>query len=215
VTAVVLCLLAKAPAPGAVKTRLCPPLSAERAAALTSAFIADTWRALGRVAGARRVLVYTGDRRRFPPALAGAEAWPQCAGDLGARIEHAARRALTVASRVVVVGGDAPALPPALVERAAASLASSDAVLGPALDGGYYLIGLQRCEPGLLAELPWSAETTLAASRARLHARGYRVVELPPWFDVDDGAGLALLELALRARWIDAPATRAALGERA
>ena len=79
-----------------------------------------------------------------------------------------------------------PALPVQLVRLASERLDRADAVLGPAVDGGYYLIGLRRCEPGLLGGLPWSQPSTFAATRARLVARGYTVAEIPAWFDVDD-----------------------------
>lgn len=208
-TAVV--VMAKAPVPGRVKTRLCPPLSPDRAARLASAFAVDTWASAVRVAGPLARLAYAGPRQRFAPPLRDAAGFAQVGGDLGARIEHAARAGLALADRAVVIGTDAPGLPPALIAAAAAELAACDAVLGPAVDGGYYLIGLRRCEPGLLADLPWSAPDTLRATERRLRARGFRVARLPVWFDVDDAAGLALLRAAIAAGAVDAPATKSAL----
>ena len=205
------CMMAKAPVAGRVKTRLCPPLSADDAARLSAAFALDTWRAAGAVGDAVPLLAWAGERSDFPPPLCSADGFAQAGADLGARIEHAARRGLQQRDRVVIIGSDAPALPPALVRRAATALDDADAVLGPALDGGYYLIGLRRCEPGLLGELPWSEPGTFAATRARLRERGYTVATLPVWFDVDDAGSLALLRLALRAGVIDAPATAAAM----
>jgi rSAM/selenodomain-associated transferase 1 len=204
-------MMAKAPVPGLVKTRLCPPLSDEQAAALSAAFALDTWRAVASVSGVDPLLVYAGDREAFPLALRGVVGFEQAGEDLGARIENAARIGLDRAARAIVIGSDAPALPGELLRLASARLQDSDAVLGPALDGGYYLIGLRRCEPDLLAGLPWSETDTFTATRDRLVDRGYAVAVLPAWFDVDDRAGLSLLRLALRAGAIDAPATAAAV----
>lgn len=206
-----ICMMAKAPVAGLVKTRLCPPLSGDQAATLSAAFALDTWRAVASVGGFDPLLFYAGDREAFPLPLRGVVGFEQAGEDLGARIENAARIGLDRAARAIVIGSDAPALPGALLRLAAGLLEESDAVLGPALDGGYYLIGLRRCEPDLLAGLPWSERNTFAATRDRLIERGYAVAELPAWFDVDDGAGLSLLRLALRAGALDAPATAAAV----
>jgi len=205
------CMMAKAPVAGLVKTRLCPPLTPDQARELSAAFVADTWRVLSAERGFDALLAYAGGREAFPPALRVARGFAQEGGDLGARIEQAARRGLEGSDRVIVIGSDAPALPAALLQLAAARLERADAVLGPAVDGGYYLLGLRRCELGLLAGLPWSESNTRAATRDRLVERGYSVAELPAWFDVDDGAGLRLLRLALRAGVLDAPATAAAV----
>lgn len=203
-------MMAKAPVPGRVKTRL--GLPGDRAARLARAFIDDTWRALARVSGVDRALAYAGDAGDLPPSVAGARRWAQCAGDLGARIEDVLRRGLASADRVIAVGSDAPGLPPALLARAFAALADHDAVIGPACDGGYVLLGATRCEPGLLADLPWSQPDTGRATRARLGGRGYRTAVLPTWFDVDDAGDLARLRAAIAAGWISAPASREVIG---
>jgi glycosyltransferase A (GT-A) superfamily protein (DUF2064 family) len=102
-------------------------------------------------------------------------------------------------------------MPPRVLDEAATLLRSHDAVLGPAEDGGYTLIGLSRCEPGLLAGLPWSTDQTLAATRARLLDRGYTVALAPRWFDVDRQEDLDRLATLLRSDEITAPATHKAL----
>lgn len=207
------CIMAKVPETGRVKTRLCPPLKPEQAAALARAFLSDTWAELQRLQKVRAVLCYAGDVALLPAELNIAEddLWPQPVGDLGARMEYALARGLAQASRVALIGSDAPALPAMLIARALDSLSEADAVLGPSLDGGYYLLATRRHESGLLANLPWSAPNTLRATYQRLRRRGYRVARLPVWFDVDDRASLTLLQTCLRANLVCAPATALAL----
>lgn len=204
-----ICMMAKAPEPGRVKTRL--GLEPADAAAIATAFIEDTWRAIGTVTGAERALAFAGDESALPACLAGAPRWAQRGADLGARIEHTIAEGLGRADRIIVVGSDAPGLPPMLLAGARAMLESHDAVLGPAIDGGYYLIGMRRCEPELFDALPWSQPTTRAATIERLAQRGYSLALLPAWFDVDDRTGMGLLHHAIAAALIDAPSTARAL----
>ncbi len=209
------CMMAKAPEPGQVKTRLCPPLSADQAARLSAAFIADTWRMLASLPAGDTIatIALAGDPRHLPIAVRKAETWSQASGDLGARIEQVIATGLERADRVIVIGSDAPALPSSLVREAGRALSESDAVMGPALDGGYYLLGMRRCEPGLFSALPWSAPHTRAATIERLEERGYTVAHLPSWFDVDDADGLSRLRRLLADPTIEAPATRRLLPE--
>ena len=200
-----LVILAKRPAAGRVKTRLCPPLLPQQAAQLAEAFIIDTCSSLGEVQGCERILCL--DQPWTASSIATIDLWQQVDGDLGQRIEDVVMRGLQRASVVLVVGTDAPGLPPPLFEHAIALLQSSDAVLGPAVDGGYYLIGFTRFEPGLLAGLPWSTPHTLSSTLQRLRSRSYRVQELPCWFDVDDAADLKKLRMMLKRGAICAPAT--------
>ncbi len=206
-------MMAKAPVPGRVKTHLCPPLSSNQAARLARAFAADSWAVVAELAPVRRVLVIDGDPGCLPTISDDTETWAQTGGDLGARMEAAARRALATASAVVLIGTDAPGLPPALLQRAFALLRTHDAVVGPAADGGYYLLGLSSAPDGLLAELPWSSPRTRQATVARLRERNLSVVELAPWFDVDDAADLRLLRLAIGAGFVAAPATARVLAD--
>lgn len=208
----VICVMAKVPVVGRVKTRLCPPLTPAQATDMARALLCDTW-AVTRMARARAVLSYAGEPAHLPAALTvpAVDMWPQAPGDLGARMEATALRALRSAGRVALIGCDAPGLSPQLFDRALAMLSEFDAVLGPALDGGYYLFGVRRCEPGLLADLPWSAPDTLRATYRRLRRCGYSVALLPAWFDVDDQADLALLRAGFAAGLLRAPATERVL----
>lgn len=207
----VVCVMAKAPVAGQVKTRLVPPLRPAQAAALAAAMLADTWAAAAALAGARTLLARAGDPARFPPELGGVDAIDQRGADLGARIEQSMGAALERGAPALVIGADVPGLPVSHLEAAAAALAGADAVLGPSADGGYYLIGARRWRPGLLEDLPWSAPDTRAATRARLESAGWTVAAAPAFDDVDDPGDLAALRRRLDAGELVAPATEAAL----
>lgn len=181
----VLCVFAKPPRPGKVKTRLAARLGPERAAELAQAFFADTWASIAGLEWAKPVLATTaGDFSDFGIS-ADAEVWLQGEGDLGCRIERILQRGLEQAPFVIAIGADSPGLPPRLVEHARSALTRADAVLGPAEDGGFYLVGVRRCPPGLFDHLPWSSDRTFACTRARIESQGLSSSVLESWFDVD------------------------------
>lgn len=202
-----ICVFAKPPVPGQVKTRLAARLGDASAAALAGAFLADTWQLATSFIWARAILATTdatwGDRE----LLGQAEIWLQGEGDLGERMERIARAALARAEYVILIGADSPGLPPRLLEQARSALTQVDAVLGPSDDGGFYLLGLRRCPDGLLRELPWSAPTTLAATRARLEACGLWTGTTDGWFDVDLPEDLERLQSYLDQDLVRAPHT--------
>ena len=207
-----LCIFVKAPQAGAVKTRLATTIGAARAAELAEAFFWDTLALAERLASAHVVVALSGDDRLLPTLRGRVDLWPQGDGDLGDRLERNLRRALTQSARAVVVGTDSPGLPVEYLTRALAALETHDAVLGPADDGGFYLIGTKACPHGLLAGLPWSADGTREKTLARLEGRGMTVGLLQPWFDVDHATDLARLRSMLGARIIAAPLTSRVLG---
>jgi len=188
-------IVAKAPRAGAVKTRLVPPLTPEQAAAVARLLLEETI-------------------RRFPPAVPAAwslfldgtpEPWlrelctsrgvvlrDQGEGDLGARLTRAFRRMHEEgARRALAIGTDSPTLDPSWIARALAALDTADAVIGPARDGGYYLVGMRPGCDALLRDIPWSTTEVAAATRRRAAAQGYLIAELPEWYDVDDRESLA------------------------
>ncbi len=198
------CVFAKPSRPGLVKTRLEPKVGAEAAARLARAFLQDTWNAVGALPWARRILATTEIDAQAP---AGGEIWLQGQGDLGQRLARVLRRALRTNGHAIALGADSPGLPPALLEQARVQLCSRDAVLGPCADGGFYLIGLARCPPGLLGNLKWSASDTFERTRARLERRGLSTAILPEWFDVDRPRDLARLSRLIARGAVKAPKT--------
>jgi len=202
------CVFAKAPRPGVVKTRLAEAIGADQAAELATAFLADTWAAVARLPWARPIAALDAASAPGLPATTGrAEIWLQGRGDLGARIERVLRRALRALPFAIALGADTPGLPRRLLERARAELRRSDAVLGPARDGGFYLLGLRRCPPGLLRGLTWSRADTFERTRDRLQERGLTVSLLPGWFDIDRPADLTRMRALLDAGEIRAAST--------
>ncbi|MDP9149342.1 MAG: TIGR04282 family arsenosugar biosynthesis glycosyltransferase [Myxococcota bacterium] len=203
-----ICIFAKEPVPGRVKTRLAATVGAAAAARLAAAFLNDTL-SLVRTFDVRAVVAWSGALERAPR---GVEVWPQGKGDLGARIERMFFRALSRSPWTIALGADSPGLPAEYLRAAIEVLRTSDAVVGPALDGGYYLVGVSRCEPGLLADIAWSVASTRAQTVERLVAHGYRVATVGGWFDVDDASDLARLTRLLREGVVCAEETARELG---
>lgn len=183
-------VFAKAPVPGEVKTRLIPVLGCEGAAELYCRLVQHT---LATVAMARvgSIELWTTAPRNevFLHAcgrLLGIPLLPQPDGDLGARMSAAATHGLARARAVLLVGSDVPTLCCDDLRAARDALANgSDAVLGPAEDGGYWLLGLSRHATELFQDLPWSTPAVLDATRERLRVLRWRWHELPTRWDVD------------------------------
>jgi rSAM/selenodomain-associated transferase 1 len=183
------CVIAKEPVPGRVKTRLCPPCTPAQAAVVAAAALADTLAVVGRVPASRRVLVLDG--RPGPWVPPGFEVVAQERGGLGDRLAHAF--ATCFATRpgepVVLIGMDTPQVRPGQLTAAGEHLAAgADAVIGPATDGGYWLIGLAGPVPGAFDGVAMSTASTGAAQQARLRHLGCRVASVGRLTDVDDAA---------------------------
>lgn len=187
---IVVLVFARAPEPGLAKTRLISLLGAERAAGLQRVLIE---RALTTAREARLgpVELWCSPSAQHPLLVRCAERHgvatvSQCDGDLGARMLHAAVNALASSTRVIIIGTDCPALTAADLQRAAEALEQHhDAVLIPAEDGGYVLIGLKRWSARLFTDIAWSTDQVMAATRERLASIGWRWLELPTSWDVD------------------------------
>ena len=195
-------VLAKAPLPGQVKTRLIPALGPEGAAALAAAMLVRTAStaleaALGPVelcaAPSRHLPVWK--ELRLPPDLEWSE---QGEGDLGERMARAARRGLGAGGPVLLIGTDCPGLGANQLRAAAEALQERDGVLGPTWDGGYALLGMGRFEPSLFSAMAWSTPAVLAQTRLRLAAAGWSWRELPTLADIDTPGDLNALEGDLR-----------------
>jgi rSAM/selenodomain-associated transferase 1 len=206
------CVFAKPPRPGLVKTRLAATVGDTQAAALARAFYEDTWSAATSLPWANAVLAATEPSAKEWAGARRAAVWPQGTGDLGDRLERALRRALHHTPVALAIGTDTPGLPPALFSQARSALRDADAVLGPCDDGGFYLLGLRRCPRGLLRGLPWSAPETFLQTLSRLRERGLRTAVIAPWFDVDRPADLARLHALIARGELQAPATARTLG---
>jgi hypothetical protein len=207
-------VFAKPPRPGTVKTRLVPQLGEDGAAALAHAFFLDTWAMCSRLSWAETVLATTDVTSPEWSDLPEARVWAQGPGTLGDRLERILRRALRNWPAAIAIGTDLPGLPLALLDSARQTLQTTDAVLGPTEDGGFYLLGLRRCPPRLLADLPWSAADTFTETLERLRARGLETTVISPWFDVDEPQDLTRLRTMLERGGLHAPATALALGIR-
>ena len=211
-------VVAKSPRSGHVKTRLCPPLAHSDAASLHGAFLRDTLDRVRSLAGVDVAVAYTPaeDRPVFEATCAGAMLLPQPEGDLGTRLAAIFETLCARGNRgVVAIGADTPTLPPAFVQRAFVLLSRHDidVVLGPAHDGGYYLIGLKELYPALFRNIPWSTDRVYALTMDRAARAELRVACLPAWHDVDTFADLRRLASDLQTDSATVPHTRAQLGQ--
>ena len=193
-------VMARTPEPGRVKTRLIERFGAEGAAELQRAFTQDLlqrlcaaqlWEVVVYLTGADEADLLAGQRvsRRDQPP-----------GDLGARILFVFEQSVQDGvGRTVVLGTDSPDLPLARVQQAFVALDQADAVVVPAVDGGYTLLAAAEPPQALLREIPWGGPDVLAATLQRAQRAGLRLAVLEPWYDVDryqDAAFLAVhLEL--------------------
>ena len=207
-------IFAKDPIGLAVKTRL--GFQARDAASFYRACLADTIETACAVAASPVLFLALDGNAGFEPALAALRAalldlgledatWrrlrfePQQGHDLGERLERAF--AAMPALPASMIGSDSPSLPPSRLERGLQALENPqvDMVLGPTADGGYYLIGCRRLPLGLLRDIAWSSEHTLAETRRRAETCGLRVEMLEPWSDVDVPADLEVLRRQIAA----------------
>ena len=208
-----LAVIAKEPVAGLAKTRLVPALGEAGAARAATAMLADTLAAV-RATGADPWLCFTPveARERLGRLAPGFGLLAQGSGDLGDRLAACLADLLaTGADRVTIVGADTPHVPVSSYQRAFALLDEADVVLGPALDGGYYLVAAKAARPELFVGIPMGTEVVLTETLARAIAAGLVVALLPPLRDLDMVEDLAAAldagELA------GAPATLAATKE--
>jgi rSAM/selenodomain-associated transferase 1 len=200
-------IMAKAPRPGLSKTRLCPPLRPVEAAGLSAAFLRDISENILLAGCAAPIAGYVayapaGQEALFKGHLAagtrllladGTPLMPPDVQGFGRCLLHAILAMLARGhGAAVVLNSDSPTLPTALLVRAAVALAAPDdrVVLGPAEDGGYYLLGMKAAHAHLFSDVAWSTDSVAETTRARAATLGLEVVELPAWYDVDDHAAL-------------------------
>jgi uncharacterized protein len=190
----VIAIMAKEPVAGRAKTRLSPALSLPDAARLSRALLEDTIALVSSVRGPRLALAIS------PPAAVetwgsalpgGALLLPVQGPDIGACLLDATGRLFAAGfTRVLALNSDSPTLPSACLESALVLLGSTDVVLGPSDDGGYYLVGLRRPCPGLFCDISWSSARVRDQTLARAQALGCSTALLQTWYDVDTPADL-------------------------
>lgn len=190
-----LVIYAKAPVPGQVKTRLSPALTEDEAATLHGSFVLDT---LERTNAAVSKFKLPVDRFlacapssghvffRIMEARHGVTLLDQQGEDLGARMHHTFDSLFAQGyQRVCLVGADVPSLPLTHYRDAVEALTRHDLVIGPASDGGYYLIGLTKPRADLFIDMPWSTDRVMVLTQQRAAAAGLKIALLPAWSDVD------------------------------
>jgi len=205
----VICVFAKPPVAGQVKTRLIDTCGAEPSKQLAEAFLQDTIDSLRQLEWAEVVIATTFPHGPQMETLAnGIEFVDQGDGDLGARIERVMALLLQRSPYVIAMGADTPGLPQDRLEAARKLLTTHDSVIGPAEDGGFYLLGLKRCPSNLLRGLPWGAPETYQRTTDRLRTRGFSFIALKPWFDVDRPEDVKALFELIEKGVISAPASQ-------
>ena len=201
--------MCKAPQPGRAKTRLAAIIGAEVAATLSACFLRDVAAAIAAIpadvgytgygvyapAGAESVL-----RHVLPPSF---RLLLQVDADFG-NVLHGAARDLLLAGHdcALLVNGDSPTLPTRLMVDAIAALRrpGDRMVLGPAADGGYYLIGLKYAHRHIFSDIPWGTSSVARLTRERAGEIGLETALLPEWYDIDDAETLDWLRAELAGR---------------
>ncbi len=201
-------VFAKNPVPNRVKTRLVPPLSPEQAATLYTAFLTDWCTALAELPDVDIVIAYTPeDAQPDLQALIGDDATyiPQIGDDLGERLVSATRWAAEHGyTKILIVGSDSPTLPISYISEAITLLDARDIVIGPSVDGGYYLIGfavenLTKTVPLVFSEIAWSTAAVFQQTVTHVREAEGTLGLLPPWYDIDTAEDLAFLQAHISA----------------
>ena len=192
---IALVIFAKTPVPGQVKTRLCPPLTPDEAATLHGSFVLDT---LERTKAAVGKLKLDMDRYlacapssthvffKIMEERQGVKLIDQVGDDLGARMHHVVETMFSRGyRRTIIIGTDIPTVPLEYFRQALTLLENHDLTIGPALDGGYYLIGMNKPMPELFVDIPWSTDQVLRLTQEKAARLGLKTALIQPWRDVD------------------------------
>lgn len=201
-----LAIMAKAPRPGKVKTRLSPPLSPDQAAELNTCFLKDTTLNIAGLANdllCTGVISYTpaGDEDLFDGLLPrGYRLIPQRGDGFGERLLATAQDLFLCGfSSVCLIDSDSPTVPREAFAMAVNALQrpGDRIVLGPSQDGGYYLIGMKHAHTAPFENITWSTATVFSETVAAIQRIGVELVTLPLWYDVDDAVTLSILQAEL------------------
>lgn len=184
-----LIIFAKAPVLGEVKTRLQPEFSVEQSLKLHKILVHNTLEKTKELENIEIELCCTPNRNsmfflhcenNFPVRLT-----DQLGDELGERMAFACSQALQTSSKVIIIGTDCPELDTSYIEQALQALDKHDAVIGPAADGGYVLLGLKQFCPGLFSDFSWGTNTVLKQTRDVLKNMGWSWHELETRHDLD------------------------------
>ena len=210
-----LIVVAKKPAPGHTKTRLCPPFTPNAASEFYRCLLLDTLTLMARLEAVDRTVAYTPHTagtyfRTLAPN--GFRLIPQRGRDLGERLSNALSQHFEMGyQRVVIMNSDGPTLPLYCLEEAFHGLDRAEVTLGIGHDGGYYLIGMKRLHPELFQGIAWSTEHVIPQTLAICRRLGLHVHPLLEWYDVDVAEDLERLRRDLARDPAAAPYTRAFL----
>ena len=198
-----LVVFAKAPIAGQVKTRLCPPLTNDESATVHGSFVLDTLERTRMAVSKFRLPVdrylacAPSSNLAFFKIMEERQAvtlLDQVGDELGARMNGVFDRLFARGYRqVMIVGTDVPSLPLDRYQQALQLLGHHDLVVGPAVDGGYYLIGLKKAAPSLFRDVPWSTDRVLALTKEKAMELNLSIGLLPEWRDVDTIDDLKML----------------------
>ncbi len=203
-----LLVLARYPREGQVKTRLAATLGKDRALRIYRAMLLDSIDRFALIPAVRRWIFLSGCSEAEGHALAACAEQGrhftvamQEGADLGARLTNALQTCGDSAGGFLILGGDSPTVPLDYLRRAGELLSSVPVVVGPALDGGYYLLALREARTDLFDEIEWGSRRVLDQTLSRLPAPDY--VLLPPWSDIDTAHDLARIRAQIRdsAQW--------------
>ena len=197
-----LVIMAKRPVIGKTKTRLCPFLTPEEAARLYEALLRDTIALVERVniVADLAVAITPPESQAYfagitPP---GTRLLPVTGSDIGYCLGQALGRLFDLGyKRVLALNSDGPSLPLDYLHQAIQCLNQADLVLGPAQDGGYYLVGMKQLHQEIFQGIAWSTERVLSQTLARAQGLSLSVAQTPPWYDIDTPSDLARLQADL------------------
>ncbi len=201
-------VFAKKPRPNQVKTRLIPTFSPEQAASLYRAFLVDWCETLAELPNVALVIAYTPSGSQSDlQALIGKDVIyiPQMGDELGTRLTSATQWANEQEyAKILLVGSDSPTLPLSYISQARVILDSRDIVIGPGVDGGYYLIGFSASNVGatvpfIFEDIAWSTAQVFQQTVARVRSAEATLGLLPPWYDIDTAEDVAFLHAHISA----------------
>ncbi|MGM0366294.1 MAG: TIGR04282 family arsenosugar biosynthesis glycosyltransferase [Actinomycetota bacterium] len=191
-----LIVFCKQPVPARVKTRMVPPLTYNEAALLYDAFLKETVNFSRKIKGVERILsFYPPESQNRLNSLIDMN-WTtqvQQGNNFSQRLLNAFKENLSGNKPVVVIGSDSPSLPPDLIYAAFKALEKHKIVIGPAIDGGFYLLGLKEFYTRIFDQVRWSSKNTLSDTLKNIRHMGIEPFMLPEWYDVDDIYDLKLL----------------------